>query len=90
MSTESNTCFDLVISGIERWVSGGVTGGCSLCSEDISGLWLDVEEETAASNDWIGCNFKPIKGHTFMTATKNDQFCEPPPLSAKFNNMSFD
>ena len=51
MPTESNTCFDLVISGIERWVSGGVTGGCSLCSEDISGLWLDVEEETTASND---------------------------------------
>ena len=68
---------------------------CSLPSQNVSGLWLDVEEETTASNDWIGCNFKPFRGHTFMTVTKNDQFCDPPmpcvplPSCPKINNRSF-
>ena len=29
----------------------GEAMGCSLCSQNVSGLCLDVEEETAASND---------------------------------------
>ena len=46
-------------------------GGCYPCSQNVacmhvSAWWLDVEEKTAASNDWIGCNFKPFRGHTFM------------------------
>ena len=45
----------------EEW-SGGVTGGCSLSYQNVSGSWFDIEEETAASNDCIGCNFKPFKG----------------------------
>ena len=64
-------------------------GSCSLCNQNVSSLWFDVEKEITASNDSIGCNFKPYRGHTFMT-TENDQFCDPPPpLSAKMNNRSF-
>ena len=29
----------------------GLGGGCSLRSQNVPGLWLDVEEETTASND---------------------------------------
>ena len=78
MSTKSNRCFGLIISGVGRGVIGrGGAGGCSLCSKNVSDLWDDVEEETAASKDWIGCNFKPLSGRTFMTATKSEQFCDP-------------
>ena len=45
---------------------------CSLRNQNVSSLWLD-SEETTASNDWIGCNFIPFMGHTFLTATKNNQ-----------------
>ena len=48
----------------------GGNGGCSLPYQNVSGLWLDVEGETTVSNDWIGSNFKPFRGHTFMIATK--------------------
>ena len=50
----------------------GVVGVFSLHSQNIFGLWLDVEEETIASNDWIGCNLNSFRSHTFMTVTKND------------------
>ena len=74
MLNESNTCYALVISGVGRGVEWeGGAGGCSLRSQNV--LWLDVEEETTASDDSIGCSFKLIRGHTFMTATKNGQFC---------------
>ena len=47
-------------------------------------IWLDVEEETAASSNYIGFNFKPFRGHIFMMSTKNDQFCDLlSPLSTK-------
>ena len=52
----------------------GGAGGCSRCSQNVSDLWLDVEEETAASNDWIDCKFKSFRGHTFITTTKKYQF----------------
>ena len=48
----------------------GGNGGCSLPYQNVSGLWLDVEGETTVSNDWIGSNFKPFRGHKFMIATK--------------------
>ena len=48
-----------------------------LCSQNVSGWYLNVEEETIASNDWIGCNLKPFRDHTFMMATKDEQFCDP-------------
>ena len=44
---------------------------------NVSGLWLDVEKENATSNDLTDYNFKPIRCHKFMTATKTDQFCAP-------------
>ena len=31
---------------------------------------------------------KVFRGHPFMTSTKNDQFFDPPTLSAKMNNRS--
>ena len=55
-------------------------GGCFLCGQNVSDVWVDVEEETTASNDWIGCNVKPFRIYSFMTATKNDQFCDHHPL----------
>ena len=30
---------------------GGKVGGCSLRSQNVSGLWFAVEEEFTASND---------------------------------------
>ena len=67
----------------ELWV-GGRPGGCSLRSQNVNGLWIDVKQGTTASNDWI--NFKLLSGHTFMKATKSDQFCDPlhPLYSQKF------
>ena len=62
-------------------VEGVGVRSCYLCSQNVSGLRLDVEEETTACSDWIGCNFEPFRGHTFMTASKNDQFYDPPPPS---------
>ena len=42
-------------------------------------IWLDVEEETYASINRMGSyNFKPYRGHSFMTATKIYQFCDSP------------
>ena len=32
----------------------------------VSGWWLDFEGKTTGSNDWIDCNFKPSRVHTFM------------------------
>ena len=29
----------------------GGAGGCSLWTQDVYGLWLDVEEEATASNE---------------------------------------
>ena len=49
---------------------GGGTGSCSLQGQNVSGLLLEAVEETADSNDCIGCNFKLLRGHTFMTTTK--------------------
>ena len=44
-------CFALVISGVWKEVSGG--RGWKLFSTQltVSGLWLDAEEETIASDD---------------------------------------
>ena len=50
---------------------------CSLWQSEC--IWLDVEEETSASSNWIGCNFKPFRGQTFVASTKNDQLCDPQP-----------
>ena len=78
MPNESNMCFHLVISGVGRGVSERGAGGF-LRSQNVSGVWLDAEEEITASNGCIACNFKPFRGHTFMMATKNYQFCDSPP-----------
>ena len=53
-----------------------------------AGLWLDVDEETTASNYRVGCNFKPFRGHTVMTAIKNEQYCDYLHLQ-KMSNRSF-
>ena len=72
-------------SGGAKWV----TGGFFPFSQNVSGL-LDVEEETTAANNWVGCNFKPFRDHIFLTLTETDQFCNPPPSpSTKMNNRSF-
>ena len=51
-------------------VSGGRGLGLlsmqSKCCMYVSDWWLDVEEKTTASNDCIGCNFKPFRGYKFM------------------------
>ena len=48
-------------------------------------IWVDVEEETAASNNYVGFNFKPFRGYIFMMSTKNNQFSDllPPPSTKK-------
>ena len=43
-------------------------------------VWLDVEEETNASNSRIGCNFKQFRSHKFMTSVKIDHSYDPRPL----------
>ena len=48
--------FEHHFSGEQREVSGGGAGGCSLRRQNVSGLRVDVEEESTASNDWIGLN----------------------------------
>ena len=74
--TESNRCFGLVVSGL----GGGGSWGSLVCSLwRPKCVWLDIEEETTASNNWIGCNFKPFTGQTFVTSTKNDQLYDPQP-----------
>ena len=46
------TFFGVVISGVWRGISGGISGwGCSLRIQNVSGLWLDVEEGTTARID---------------------------------------
>ena len=69
-------------------MGGWGAGGCSLAlrSQNVSDLRLCVEEKTVASNDWIGCNFKPFRCHMFMAATNNDPPPLIPPPSAKMNN----
>ena len=52
-------------------------GDWGLLSMQSKCIWLRVEEETAVSNKWIGCNLKPFRGHTFMASTKNHQICDP-------------
>ena len=55
MLTESNTCFGLVISGMKRGViwggGGGVWGLFSSQSQNVSYLWLHVEEEATGNID---------------------------------------
>ena len=46
MPTENNRCFGLVIIVVR-----GEPGSGFVCSENVSGLWLDVEEETSVSNN---------------------------------------
>ena len=43
--------FEHHCSGEQREVSGGGAGGCSLRRQNVSGLRVDVEEESTASND---------------------------------------
>ena len=82
--TKSNRSFRFVISG------EGEEGARGWFLRQLKSIWLEVKEETIASNNWVGCNFKPFRGHTFMTSTKNDQLRDPQlPPSAKLNNRSF-
>ena len=60
-----------------EWGAGVV--GCMFTVAVAVSIWIDVEEETATSNNWIGCNFKPFRGQTFMTITKNNESCDPQP-----------
>ena len=32
----------------------------------VSGRWPNVEGKPATANDWITCNFKPLRSHTFV------------------------
>ena len=54
-------------------------------------VWLNIEEETNAFNNSIGCcKFKSFQGQTFMMATKKRSiFKPPPPLSAKVISRFF-
>ena len=54
MPTKSNMCLG----------EGNV--GFILCSKNVFGFWLDIKEETAASNDWISCSSKLTRGHKKM------------------------
>ena len=67
MLTESNRCFGLVIT-VEWWIKwvGEGAGDCYLWSKNVvcmyaSGWWLDIEEKTTASNDWIGSNLNHLE-----------------------------
>ena len=51
MPTESNRWFGLIISGVWRGVSGGRCWGLLSTGQNVSDMWVDVEEETTASND---------------------------------------
>ena len=67
---ESNRCFvwSWQWSG-ERseWGKGrGLLSMQSKCCMYVSDWWLDVKEKATASNDCIGCNFKPFRCYTFM------------------------
>ena len=55
----------------------------------VSGWWLDVEEKTTASNDWIGCNFKLFRGHTFSVLEKITIHLNETSLSSKFCLKTF-
>ena len=69
-------------------VVGRGAGGCS--SWQSKCISFDAKEETAASNNWIGCNFTLFRGHTFIKSTKNGQLYDTQPTpSAKMNNRSF-
>ena len=84
MPTKSNRSFRFVISG------EGEEGAGDWFLRQLKSIWLEAKEATITSNNWVGCNFKPFRGHAFMTSTKNDQLCDPQLLpSAKFNNRSF-
>ena len=61
MSTESNTCFGMVISGMGRGVSGSRgAGGCSLRSQNVSGLYTSVKVNSIS--DGILWNFMRQNG----------------------------
>ena len=56
--------------GHYRGVGEGA-GGCYLGSQNVvcmyvSGRWPNVEGKPATANDWITCNFKPLRSHTFV------------------------
>ena len=79
MPTESKRYFVLVISGVGERVSEGGEG-LGLFSTQSKCFWLVVEEETTASNNWNGCNFKPFMGHTFVMFTKMNSFATQSPV----------
>ena len=54
-----------------------VVGGLGLFTIQAKSFWLDVEEETAESNNSIDCNFKTFMGYTFMTSTKMSNSVTP-------------
>ena len=55
-----------VEKGVSRGWGSELLSVQSKCCRYVSGWWLDFEGKTTGSNDWIGCNFKPSRGHTFM------------------------
>ena len=87
MPAESNRTFALVISGLGKEAAEG----CSLCqSKCAKFVWLDVGEQTTASNDWIYCSFKLFRGQIFMVFMKYDQLGDLQfPPSAKMSNKYF-
>ena len=66
--TESNWCFGLVITGESGKGLGVVIQAVKMlyvCMY-VSGRWPNVEGKPATANDWITCNFKPLRSHTFV------------------------
>ena len=66
--TESNWCFGVVITGESGKGLGVVIQAVKMLyvCMCVSGRWLNVEGKPATANDWITCNFKPLRSHTFV------------------------
>ena len=85
MSTCQLKVTDALVWSSVKWGERSA-GGWGLFSMYSKYIWLDVEEETAASSNYIGFNFKAFRGYIFMMSTKNDQFFDLlyPPSTKKW------
>ena len=48
--------------------------GMSVVLLQSQSIWIDAEEESTTSSNWFGCNFKPFRGHTYLTSQKMANF----------------
>ena len=97
MGTESNRCFGLIISGVGRGVEWGSDWGVALYPIKMYlACGLILKKKLLPLIIALVVILNHLRVNTFMTATKNDQFCDPlrpvphpVPRSAKINNRSF-